>query len=184
MLDALVSHGASEHALENAVRERSRRSWLRRQAEQETTWEEALAAALRPGASATLGMECGAVRAGEVRLRMDGWVGISETGTHWRDRALGAGTTLMRLSHVAWLRPAGRAPAPFGPEEGAGCLLDALEEASEDRPAISLCYGWASSPLRGRLTAVTTGVIAVDSAEGLLYVWLGSVREISVLDSG
>lgn len=186
-LERWAAEARAREAAEARVRER----WLRTQAEEGGRMASVLAGLAEQGAEVVVTTSGG--RAVPGRLASVGRDFVALVSPAGR-------TTLVALHAVAWVRPsppagtgrARRAPA-MGPDDdvddgdpsSGAALADVLSEAVADRPRVAVFADGAS--LTGELRAAGVDLLVIEPAgapSALAYVRLGSVYEISFLDSG
>ncbi len=182
-VEAALRDEAAATAISEGASRRSRRFWLRHQGEQDASWSATLESLLEPGSYVSLGTEAGTTHRGQVIQRLDGWTAIDKTGQASVGEPV-LHSLLLCLGHISWIRQERPAPPPSGPHR-LWSIAAALGLAAEERLGVIIRYGPSAIPVRGRLLSAASDLLALDcDDEGTLYVWLGSVREISVFDSG
>lgn len=188
-LDRWAAESRARDAAESRVRER----WLRTQAEEGGRLASVLAGLAEQRADVVVTTAGGRAVAGRLTgVGADFVVLVSPQGR----------TTLVALGAVAWVRPAPQAeagrrrsrPLPaMGPDESpysddlseGVALADVLAQAVVDRPRVAVFADGAS--LTGELRAAGLDLLVIEPAgapSALAYVRLGSLYEISFLDSG
>ena len=193
-LDDLERWAAEARARE-AAEERVRERWLRTQAEEGGRLASVLAGLAEQEADVVVTTTGGRAVSGRVRgVGSDFVAVVSPPGR----------TTLVALAAVAWVRPtpeAGdgrrhhRATPAMGPDDGTppedreapsgAALADVLAQAVADRPRVAVFAAGAS--LTGELRAAGLDLLVIEPSgapAALAYVRLGSLYEISFLDSG
>ncbi|MGH9102231.1 MAG: hypothetical protein ACRDYD_04500 [Acidimicrobiales bacterium] len=182
LLADLARWGADNRVTE-AVTQRTREAWLRRQAEEEATWSGLLTDLAEVGAAVTVQLAAGRTHQGRlVALGRD--FAVINTGL---DR-----TVLVVPDAIVTLRtsPGSRPVAPAGARNGstAGrCLVDVLSVLCADRSRVALGMAGERVPVVGELRAVGRDIVTI-MQEGrpprLLYVRLASLSDVSLLLSG
>lgn len=182
-LDDLEAWAAEARARE-AADARARERWLRTQAEEGAQLAQVLAGLVEQRAVVAVTTSAGRTVTGRLATLGRDFVAVA---------APGGRLTLVALHAVAWVRPSERRRDPVvGPEpedeggdaSGAG-LIDVLAQAVADRPRVAVETEHAG--ITGELRAVGIDLVVIEipgSQRGLAYVRLGSVYEISFLDSG
>lgn len=185
---------AAEARARDAAESRTRERWLRTQAEEGGRLASVLAGLAEQRADVVVTTSGGRAVAGRLTGVGSDFVVID--GPHGR-------TTLVALGAVAWVRPApeaeggrrrSRSTPAMGPDEkpdgGDGgpegvALADVLSQAVADRPRLAVFADGAS--LTGELRAAGLDLLVIEPAGApstIVYVRLGSIYEISFLDSG
>jgi hypothetical protein len=188
-LEALA-HWAGDAQVADAVSQRRRAAWLARQAEDETTLAGVLASLGERGRAVTVGSADGRRHQGRVWL-----VGRDVVGL-----ATSRGRAWLALDALAWVRtPSGSeiaiaaGPEAARPTTDAGAtagpgpvsLAGELAELAHDRSRVVIHCRYGDQVLAGVLIAVGRDVATLrDDGDGLIYVALTSVAEVSLPESG
>jgi hypothetical protein len=181
MLDDIERWVADARA-DEAAGERVRERWLRQQAEEDASFAGVLLDLAERGLTVTVTGVSGRRHQGRVAALGADFVALrTETGR----------LTLLALDAVARVRLAPPARGVSGSSRDVGdrsrevTLGEVLAQAAGHRPRLSVHCG--ADHLLGQLRAVGADVLSLavdDHPTGMTYARLGSVSEISFLDSG
>jgi hypothetical protein len=177
--DAGLSAWAAELATDEAARARSRAYWLQRQAAEEGTFGGIVADLADRGRPIVVHLHNGRLHRGRATVVGSDFVVLRATGG--RDVAIA-------LSAVASVRTLPGEPATSGDRfvPAATTLAEMLGALGEERVRVVVIGIDARHPVSGELRAVGRDVLTIrlDGEGGTAYVTLGSVAEISLVESG
>ena len=179
-----LTRWVADARVEDAVAQRRRTAWRRRQAEDELTLLGALADFGERGDAVGLTLATGRRHQGTVASIGPDVVGLTADGGRW---------VLVALDSISSVRgPAepGRRPHPVDerPDRGPGStgltLASALTRWADDRPHVVVVTR-SGEVVRGSLDTVGTDVLRLGGDRGaMVYVPLTSVSEVGAPESG